>query len=426
MDPRNDSLKRFERRVRLVRSWKGLAIGASFGSLAAAVWAGLDLANVATAEWSSLGAVVGGGTLLGMLVGLFSRIPKNALADSIDRRASLDERLTTSIERSAFHSGFDEALHADAQSHLDGLKPAKLYPVQVGRWQGAALVLAALASGIFLLGNTQVLLNDQQKKDKDELKKAGQIVEHVAKPVEDDMKTPSQNEDEKRLAEALRKLSKDLEKAKISKEEAMQKTNEVQKQAEQLVKDRATQTQQSIAKAESAFEKLQKEEMSKSMGKADPSDSKMTDAERQSKADQLQKESDNVTKQISKLQDQMTQQGKDGAMQMKLDKELQDLLKQQNKLAQELQELKLSKNVQDMYKRMMENPLFKKLLEMQKKLQDAMKDAQQNGQQTKLTHEQIEEMRKELEEMAKKLKDDKAMSEYLQALMDAMKNACGT
>jgi len=55
-----------------------------------------------------------------------------------------------------------------------------------------------------------------------------------------------------------------------------------------------------------------------------------------------------------------------------------------------------------------------------------MKDAQQNGEQTKLSHEDIEKMQKQLEELADQLKDDQAMSDYLQKMIDALKAGCGT
>jgi hypothetical protein len=446
MDDRSTNLKQFARRVRLVRSWKGMAIGACFGSLAASIWAGLDWAHLAYAEWSGLGAVVGAGAVLGLLVGMFQKVTPQALADSIDRRAALDERLVTSIERADSHTGFDEALHADAQAHLQGLRPSQLYPVRVGKWQASAVVLAALASGIFLLGNTAIFLNDQQKQDRAELKKAGQTVQHVLKPVEEDLKTPSQNPDEKRLAEALRRLSKELEKSRLTKEEAMQKANEIQKQAQELVKDRANSAQASLAKAETAFEQLEKAELEKNgMKDVDPKLAQMSDAERQSQMSDLQKQSDANQQQISKLQSQLAQQAKadqqkgmpnqnqqnqekgmSEEQKTQLSKELQELMKKQAEIAKQMEQLKLSKNVQEMLKRMMENPLYKKLLEMQKKLQDAMKEAQQTGQQQQLTHEQIEEMQKQLEELAKQLKDDKAMEDYLQKLIDAMKHGCGT
>src|SRR5579862_8409783 len=263
MNEHGKSLKQFERRVRLVRSWKGMAIGACIGSLVACVWAGLDWANLAYAEWSGLAAVVGGGAILGLLTGLFMRISSKYLADSIDRRADLEDRLVTSLERGDSQSGFDAALHADAQTHLNNLKPAKLYPVRLGKWQISAVVLAVVASGIFLLGNTPFLLTAQQKKEREEVKQAGQAVERVLKPAEEHPETPSQAAEDKKLQDELRKLAKELEKAHLTKEEAMQKSNELQKQAEQLVKDRAQVAQESTAKAESAFEKMEKAELEK-------------------------------------------------------------------------------------------------------------------------------------------------------------------
>lgn len=419
----NLNLRSFNRRVRLVRAWKGLAMGACFGSLAAAAWAGLDWANVAYAEWSGLGLVVAAGAAIGAIVGGFLRISPKSLADSIDRRADLEDRLTTSIERGQSHSGFDDALHADAESHLQGLKPAKLYPVRVGRWHAAALAAAALASGIFLLGNTAVMLNSQQKKDREAMKEAGQTVQRVLKPVVEDMKTETPSAQEQRLAEELRKLAREMEKSRLTKEEAMQKSNELEKQAEELTRDKASSTEASLAKAESAMEKLQKDELEKAGLHMDPSDAKMTQAQRDSKSAELQKQMDNLEKQISQLQQQMSQPGKSQNQLQQLSKELQKLLEQQKALNQRLQSLKLSKEVQEMLKRMMENPLYKQLQELADKLAQASKDAQQNpGQPPQLTDEQLKEMEKQLEELAKQLKDDKAMEEYLKALMEAMKN----
>jgi hypothetical protein len=426
MTEQSKNLKRFERRVRLVRSWKGLAIGATIGSVVASVWAGLDWANLALAEWSELGMVVGAGAVLGAAIGILMRVSPKSLADSIDRRAELEDRLVTSIERRESEAGFDAALHADAQAHLQGLKPAKLYPVRMGRWQGAAIVLAALASGIFLLGNTPILLSDQQKKDRAEVKKAGETIEHVLKPMEDHPELPAQAAEDKRMQEAMRRLSRELERSKLTKEEAMQKANELQKQAQELVKERAQTTEQTLAKAESAFEKMEKAELEKNgLKDVDPELAKLSDAERQSKMDENQKQSDALKQQISQLQSQMVQQ-QSQQQQMQLSKELQDLLKKQSELSKQMEQLKLSKQVQEMLKRMMENPLYKKLLEMQQKLEKAMQEAQKNGEQQALTHEQIEEMQKQLEELAKQLKDDKGMTEYLQKLIDAMKQGCST
>jgi len=440
MTEHSGNLKRFGRRVRIVRSWKGMAMGACLASVAASVWAGLDWANVAYTNGRDLGLLIAAGTIAGAVAGYLLRISPKALADSIDRRAELEDRLSTSIERSDRHEGFDEALHADAQSRLDGLKPAKLYPFKVGRWQGAACLLALLASGIFLLGNTPLLLSDQQKQDRKEMRQAGQDVEHVLKPVEEHADTPEQAAEDKKLEEAMRKLSQDLERARISKTDAMQKTNELQKQAQNLVKERATTTLQTLDKAQTAFDqakKMEQDEMAKAgLQNVDPNAAKMSDEERQSKENDLQKQSQANQSEMSQLQSALQQAAPNSQLHAQLSKELQDLMKKQSELNKELEQLKLSQKVQDMLKRMMENPLYKKLLEkaaalekaaeMQQKLQDAMKDAQQNGEQTKLSHEDIEKMQKQLEELADQLKDDQAMSDYLQKMIDALKAGCGT
>jgi len=417
-----------------------MAMGASIASLAASAWAALDWANVVYANWGELAALVGGGVVLGAIAGFLMRLSPKALADSIDRRAELEDRLTTSIERSDFRAGFDAALHADAEAHLVGLEPAKLYPLRLGRWQGAAVLLALLASGVFLLGNSPILLNDRQKQDREEMKQAGQAVEHILKPIEEHPDTPAQAAEDKKLEDALKKLSQELEKAHIGKEEALQKSNELQKQAQDLVKARATSTLQTLDKAETALEqakKMEQDEMAKAgLQNADPNTAKMSDEERQSKMDDLQKQSQANQSQMNQLQNALRQASPNSQLQTQLSKELQDLMKRQTELNKEMEQLKLSKNVQDMLKRMMENPLYKKLLEkaaalekaaeMQKKLEDAMKDAQQNGEQTKLSHEDIEKMEQDLEDLANKLKDDKAMTDYLQKMIDALKAGCGT
>ncbi|HVT13993.1 MAG TPA: hypothetical protein VHE55_17145 [Fimbriimonadaceae bacterium] len=426
----NLNLQSFDRRVRLVRSWKGLAIGASFGSLTAVVWAGLDWANVVYADWSGLGLVVVAGAIVGALAGLFLKVSPKSLADSIDRRADLEDRLTTSIERGDSHTGFDDDLHADARAHLAGLKPAKLYPVRVGKWHAAALAGAALASGIFLLGNTSIMLSDQQKKDREVVKEAGQIVQRVLKPVEEDMKAAEPSAQEQRLAEELRKLAREMEKARLTKEEAMQKSNELQKQAQELTKNKAQSAEDSLAKAETALQKLERQEMEKGGAETDQNDSQMSQQERDAKASETLKQANSLQRQMNALQQQMSQiqsqmhrSDTSQAERQELDKELQKLLNQQKALQRQLQSLHLSKEVQDMLRRMMENPLYKQIQELAQKMAEAAKSAKENPDQPPaLSKEQLEEMEKKLEELAKQLKGDKAMEEYLKALMEAMKN----
>src|SRR5689334_3833739 len=118
------TLKRFSRRVRLLRAWIGLGVGLTIGGALAAVWATLDWFNLLYAEWSYLGLLVGTCGLIGLLIGAFRRISPRSLADSIDRRAGLQNRLATASERSEAHGTFDDALRADASERLETLKPS--------------------------------------------------------------------------------------------------------------------------------------------------------------------------------------------------------------------------------------------------------------------------------------------------------------
>src|SRR5437773_7858 len=95
----------------------------------------------------------------------------------------------------------------------------------IGLCVGAAAcgVWAALAASIFLLGNTPILLNADAKKQREELKQAGQAVEKITKPLENPKEQQEMTPQEKRLLDEMRKLSRDLEKAHVDKKEAMEK-----------------------------------------------------------------------------------------------------------------------------------------------------------------------------------------------------------
>lgn len=425
----NINLKRFERRVRLVRAWRGAAEGTLAGAIAASVWAALDWANVFYTEWSYLAATVVTGLVAGALVGYFRSVSRASLAVSVDRRASLEDRLTTSLERDGQVSAFDDALRTDAGTQLSGVQPKSLYPMKPGRWHVAALSFIALTSLLFLLGNTPVLLNEQQKANRGQVKKAGQEVQHVLKPLED-ADQHSLSPDEKKLAEALRRLSRELNKAHISKELALQKTTEIQKQAEQLVKDRGEKMAQSLASAESAFDKLQREQFEKAGAKGlDPKVAEqmasMSEAQRTEAAAQLGQQLQSLQQQMSSLEAKAAN-AKSPEDKKQLEDQLKHLKEQYEKISSLLQQMKLSEKVMDMIQRMRNNPIFKELQELAKKMSSAAQQAQQAGQQQKLTAEQVAELKKKLEELAEQLKDDKAMSEYLQKLLEAMKNANGT
>jgi hypothetical protein len=435
-------LKRFERRVRLVRAWRGLAVGLCVGGLLGMIWSALDWFAIFYTEWLWLGILAAACAFVGAIVGFFLRVPVNSLADSIDRRASLKERLSTAREHALGGEMFDAPLLDDASKHLESIKPGAVFPFKVGKWQGGGVALASVAAAIFLLGNTPILLNPDQKKQLEELKREGAKVERIIKENLDDPEAQKQmSEEEKKLANELLKLKRDLEKGRLNKEQALQRADELAKQAEKLMMESIKNTDLSLEKAESALDKLRKQAMEKVGMKqnADPNMMKMSEQQREAAMQQLQSKLENLQSKMNALQSQMKalqQKLQDpnlsAAERKKLEEQLKELEKQmseaqkEQKDAQEdMEALKLSKEAQEVFQKMMQHPLYKKLQELAQKLAENNQAAAKSGQ-PKLTKEEREQLQKELEELAKQLKDDKAMEEYLQALLDAMKESGGT
>lgn len=434
-------LKRFARRVRVVRTWRGLAIGACVGAGVSAVWAALDWANVAYTDWSSMGIVVGAGAVLGAVINALRPIPAHALTVSIDRRAGLEDRLATADERSAGHDAFDVALRQDAEARLASVQPKTVYPIRVDRWHGGTVALTAAAAAIFLLGNTPLLLSDQAKAGREEVKKQGEKIERIRKET---LETPEAKQDmddaQRRLAEEMRRLEKEMEKARMTPEEARQKANEIAKKAEELSQQQAKEAMKSLDEAKTAFDEMLKQEFEKAgMPEADPQLAQLSDAERESQMKDAQRKSEQAQSEINALQSKLAALNKKLADPNLSDEERKALEEQKKaaeqamKNAQEAKKnadakqkaLELSKEAQEVFKKMAQHKLMDEIRELAKKLGQAAKDGKDSPNKPALTEAERKELQKKLEELAKQLKDDKAMEEYLKKLLEAMKNMRG-
>jgi len=437
----SDKLKGFARRVRMVRSWKGMAMGACIGAGISAVWAVLDWVGVAYTEWAWMGALVASGAVLGTLAGYLGRVPAEALSRSIDRRAKLEDRLSTAAERREGHTAFDEAQRSDAESSLASLQPKSVYPIRAGKWHGGAVAFSALAAAIFLLGNSPIWLSDDARKEREELQQQGKKIERVTR---EELNSPEAHEKmseaQKKLADDLRKLQRDLEKAHMSKAEALQKANEIEKQAQDLIQQTSKDAQKNLDTAKKALEKMQQDALTQAgMPNVTPQQANMSNSERAEAMRQQQQKMDQMQSLMNSLQNQLSQVEKKlkdpnlSAAERKaleeqkkaLEKQLGDAKKGLEDAKKEMEALKLSADAQKLIEKMMSDPLYKELQALAQKLSQSSQAAEQSGQPS-LTKEQQEALRKELEELMEKLKDDKAMKEYLKALLEAMKNAAGT
>jgi len=420
--------------VRFVRAWRGAAMGACAGALVAAGWSALDWMGYADATPLRMALCVGGGTLLGALTAAALRLPDKALRASVDRRAGLENRLTAS----AVDVSFAEEIRADAERHLSRVKPAEVYPLRVGRWHGGALAAIVLATGIFLIGSTPLLLTPEAKAQRDELAQKGKTVERVTK---EQFETPEAQKEmsaaERRLVEEARKFQRDLEKGRMNREEALQKANELQQKAEELAKQAAQETEKSLDQAETAMEKMERAALEKSgMGQVDPQLLQMPQGQREdlkaknaARQNELAKRMEAIDKRLAEIAKKLAQKGLSDAERKKLEEEQKALQAQKKELEKQAEEakkqgeaLKLSDEAKGVLDKMRNHELMKQIRELAAKMKAAAQQAQKDGK-PPLTPEQMAEMKKQLEELLAKLKDDKAMEEYLKQMIEAMKNA---
>ena len=455
----NPTLKRFAARVRFVRAWVGLGIGLAVGAALAVLWSLLDWLKVFYTEWSYLGWLVVGCGLLGLLIGAFRRVSAKSLTDSIDRRAGLKNRLSTASERATEHGTFDDALRTDASARLHDIKPAALYPIKLNRWHAGALLFSLLAACFFMLGNTPLLMSKDAKANRAKMQEQAAQIERVVKPLAEEAKNGEANEQEKKLAEDLKKLAHDLQKARIDPKEALQRQNELNKQAEKLANERQQQTQQNMQTAESAMKQLQLEQMKKDEQnqnggqKIDIDPLKMTPEQMQQALNDLKNQMQGMQSQMDSQQmtpEQRQQLQKQASELQKQLNELSDLQKQINDLERQLQNkglspqdrallmkklaalkkklaagLKFTKEMQEAMEKLMHDPLMKEIMDLASKAQIELdkSNSASSQQQQELSKAELDELQKEAEALAKRINsDDKFRKQLLQSIIDALKS----
>ncbi|MCW5942016.1 MAG: hypothetical protein KIS66_07275 [Fimbriimonadaceae bacterium] len=410
MDDLGSRLRRFVRRVRWMGAWKGAGIGAWVGSGLAVAWSILDWTGVWFATWAGLALLVFGASVLGAVVGFCRRVSVTDLADSIDRRAGLQNRLRTALHHVDGAAEFDEPLLGDAQARLAALHPRRLFPVRVGRLHWSAMGTAMVASAVFLLGGTPLWLGDAARQERDELKLAAAKVERILRPV---AKIPEEalTADERALAAEMRRFAEELRRRRLGKEEAMQKANDFAKRAEELARERFKQADKYFEKAESAWRKMEESKLAEAgLQGADPEKMRLSDQELNQAIEQLDA-------QIAKLKEKLQNPNLSKDERKALEEELEKAQTAKN-------QFELSKKAKDFLDRVRNHPLYRELRELAEKLRKEAQAGQQ-GQRGELTREQFEAMRKKLEELADKLKSDEALEQYLREMLEAMKNCEG-
>jgi hypothetical protein len=150
-----DRLRPYRRRVRILLMWRYGAMAGVAGALVATLLSLLDWRGVLTVYPWQLGACIVAGVLMGALYGLLLRVSDAAVAQLIDRRAGLKDRLQTAMEHTDGAHLFDLPLIEDAQNALQNADPKRIFRPQFGKWQ--KLFVGAVALTLFVQFLPQIL-----------------------------------------------------------------------------------------------------------------------------------------------------------------------------------------------------------------------------------------------------------------------------
>lgn len=258
--PNQIDLKAFERRVRLVSAWKAAAIGLACGSGVACIVVAAMRSQGHVAPWWVGTSLVAVGLCVGVLLGALRKLRLGQLADSVDRRAGLKNRLGTVVDDTSQgeHTEIRTALEADARDRLAGLRPAKIYPIRFGRLQAIAMTIALAAAVATLLGNRPIVMSASERAKAADSAEAAAAIERVLEPFRQQKPLDSAGIEERRAVAEMEKLARDLKTGKADREQALQRANKALEEAAKLQKQRAETSQQQLAKAETAMAALGK------------------------------------------------------------------------------------------------------------------------------------------------------------------------
>ncbi len=289
--------KTFERRVRLVRFWRGATFGLLCGSLLACLLVAFFRLRGQIAPWPYAVTLAAVSCLVWALVSALRRISQFDLADSLDRRGALKNRLATAISLTTPSDAVEAELQADAAKHLNAIRPQRVYPIRFGKLQGLALALALAAGIVTVLGNRPITLSAAEREKRADSDEAANNIERVLKPYEEEKPNAADAKQKQEEVAQMQKLARDLRDGKIDRAEAMQKANKAVEDAKKLEQKTAETAKAKLETAETAMQAMEDKALQDAMP-MDPSAELAS--EEQSRVGELQKQIDATKKEIEK------------------------------------------------------------------------------------------------------------------------------
>ena len=265
--PLNDLIHVLRRRVRLLMvehyGLMGVAAGACLSSLIVILskWVP-DLLDYRL--W--IGSLLLG-AVLGAAFGLFRKLDDLSVAIAADRRTGSKERLSTAVsfEEPDVLPDIERAVIDDAAGHYSALQPRDVFRHRFGKPHIAFLSAALILLGIIFAPQIPAFQSKDRRQEVTVMKQQGKKLVKIAK----DIKKVSKPGDKqaKVLAARLQKLGREMNTGRMTKKQAMLKTQKLNNEVKALQNKMARQN--SGGKTMEKMQDLAKKLGSKSMSKSD-------------------------------------------------------------------------------------------------------------------------------------------------------------
>ncbi len=399
-------------------NWLGIALG-----FAAAVWL---VALVAfkllpmPEKWVwSVGIIGLVATVAVFLAGILRRSDKSAAARWLDEKAGLKDRLSSALELDRTDTDWSRLIHRDAVDHAEKLDPAKLIPFQLNRPFRIAVASLAVGAALQWLPEFRSAAWLQKQQEQAVIKDVGQnLVQVLQRQAE--QKTNASPIVQAGIENAI-DLGKELERAKLSRPEALKELSTAAEKVREQLKE--------MTKSPGLRQMARSSQSSSKTAAASP--------EMQRRAEALQKETEKnaeMEKAMEKLQAdlQKAQEAAAAAMQQpggmspeaqqQLAQSLSQMAKQAAAMGQSLPDLE--KAIKDLQQGNSEAFLrdlnlatkdLEQLRDLAKQLANANQSAEKMGKDLaeQLKNGQAEQAKASLEKMAEMLKNGQLTKEQM-------------
>lgn len=247
-------IKRLRKRVRLLFVERYTLFGAAGGAALATILAALSYRYDDLAEYRIWLGVLIVGAIAGLIFGLFKRLDDLTVARAADRRTNLQERLSSALSISGQETpdSIQAALVSDASSHISALPANEVFRHRFGSPHMAFGIALVALLAVSLIPQLPTFQSRTRKQEVEVMKQEGKKMVAVAK----DLKKLSgpKREELRRLAVALDKLGRKMQAGRMSRKQAMLKTNrlskEIEKEQDKLARENSKTKSMDQAKSE--------------------------------------------------------------------------------------------------------------------------------------------------------------------------------